>query len=154
MRAGIAHAATTAKLVAATLVALSGIRFAGYAIVRGIEARVPGPEASQIVTGEATATAAVEAPPMAPGVVPPREQTPPAATDAAGDGQAVRSTLLVTAGPARSEVLVDGAPVGHTPFLGEVSCKLGASISIQVLPARGAPLGFRASCIRGTIRVD
>ena len=56
--------------------------------------------------------------------------------------------LLVDLGPNRSEVFVGGRLVGHTPYVGQVSCEPNESIKIQVLPPKGVPL-FRVAVCRG-----
>lgn len=48
--------------------------------------------------------------------------------------------ILVDLGPERSEVFLDGHLVGHTPYVGQVSCTTEAPVRIEVLPAQGAPI--------------
>jgi len=59
---------------------------------------------------------------------------------------AVPRQILIDLGPARSEVYVDGRRVGQTPFLGQVKCRPGREISVQVIPERGLPLGEKRVC--------
>lgn len=54
--------------------------------------------------------------------------------------------ILVDLGPPRSEVFVDGRRVGQTPFLGQVKCRPGREIQVQVIPERGFPLNETRVC--------
>lgn len=54
--------------------------------------------------------------------------------------------ILIDLGPPRSEVFVDGHRVGHTPFLGQVRCRPGREIAVQVIPERGLPLAETRVC--------
>jgi hypothetical protein len=59
--------------------------------------------------------------------------------------------LLVDVGPERSEVYVQGRLVGHTPYVGQVSCAEGQPIKIDILPPEGAPAVRSAVCRGDTI---
>lgn len=54
--------------------------------------------------------------------------------------------ILIDLGPPRSEVFVDGRKVGQTPFLGQVKCRPGREIKIQIVPERGLPFEERRLC--------
>jgi hypothetical protein len=54
--------------------------------------------------------------------------------------------ILIDLGPPRSEVFVDGRRVGQTPFLGQVRCRPGREIQVQVIPERGFPLSETRVC--------
>jgi hypothetical protein len=65
----------------------------------------------------------------------------------------VRMTLAVTVGPPRSEVYVLGRPVGQTPYIGEISCKEGRNITVDVVPEQAAAISFTRQCRDGTLRL-
>jgi hypothetical protein len=72
-----------------------------------------------------------------------------------GPGRLVSMMLVVSAGPARSEVYVRGRRVGSTPYLGDVTCPEGAELVIEVVPHRGMPLRFTRRCQAGaTLRIE
>lgn len=54
--------------------------------------------------------------------------------------------ILIDLGPPRSEVFVDGRRVGQTPFVGQVKCRPGREIQVQVIPERGFPLSETRVC--------
>ena len=64
-----------------------------------------------------------------------------------------RTVLIVTAPPDRSEVLVDGNPVGRTPFLGDIRCS-GPTVRITLVPPRGKPRDVERRCAPGELRVE
>ncbi len=55
-------------------------------------------------------------------------------------------TLYVNFGPERSEVFVNGVRVGQTPFIGEVGCRMGDLVKVDIAPPAGAPLRFMGRC--------
>ena len=65
----------------------------------------------------------------------------------------IRSYLSVQAGPARSELRVNGALVGQTPFLGEISCEQGKTVKLDVLPPKGVPKRYEIPCLGGEMRL-
>ncbi len=69
-------------------------------------------------------------------------------------GEPVRLGLSISAGEPRSEVFVNGVRRGHTPFLGDVSCKIGEPLLIQVIPKQGALLVFERVCRPGTLSIS
>ncbi len=146
VRAQLATAAHYARLIAATFLALASARFAAGAVLFAVQTRAPGlPE----VVGDDRKGA-------------PAPTTAPDTPAGAGDrgvavlqrGQSARTTLSISAGPPRSEVWVNGSKRGNTPFLGEVSCKVGAPIRIEVVPPRGAPLVYERECKPGNVVID
>ena len=144
IRETVGRAASGAQLIAAILVALGALRFAVSAVLYAVESRAPELPQMSASTGAPSATAA----PTSSG-----GGGAPAPTASVPAGQSVRPTLSISAGPGRSDVYVNGVKRGKTPFLGEVSCKTGAPVRIEIVPARGAPLSFVRKCAPGTIRV-
>lgn len=69
-------------------------------------------------------------------------------------GEPTRLGLSISAGEPRSEVFVNGVRRGHTPFLGDVSCKIGEPLMIQVIPKKGALLVFERICRPGTLSLS
>jgi hypothetical protein len=65
----------------------------------------------------------------------------------------ISSYLAVQAGPPRSELRVNGALVGQTPFLGQISCELGQTVKLDVLPPKGVPKRFEIPCLAGEMRL-
>ena len=61
--------------------------------------------------------------------------------------------LYVNAGPPRSAVFVNGVRVGQTPFIGEVGCRTGDLVKVDVDPPSGAPLRFSGRCAGSTLSV-
>lgn len=142
MRAEIAAAAHWGRLVAAILLALGSARFAVGAVLFALQTRAP---ALPVVAG-------VSAQPV-------RSEPAPAPVAGGGGaslarGEPTRTTLSISAGAPRSEVWVNGSKRGNTPFLGEVSCKVGASLRIEVVPPRGAPLVYERECRPGNVVID
>ena len=54
--------------------------------------------------------------------------------------------LYVNVGPERSTVFVNGVRVGQTPFIGEVGCRTGDLVKVDVDPPAGAPQRFAGRC--------
>jgi hypothetical protein len=88
-----------------------------------------------------------------------QEQLLGLATDDAGaehPGAAPSSTALiypqlyVNVGPERSVVFVNGVRVGQTPFIGEVGCRTGDLVRVDVDPPSGVPQRFTGRC-EGTV---
>lgn len=139
IRQGVARASGWAQVAAALLLAAVGVRFAVSGMLFAIGERAPK-------LGE-TAPSALPTASSAP--APPPKPTGPTATL----GAPLRLSLVVTAEQERSEVLVDGVQVGQTPYLGEVSCKAGELVRIQLLPPKGPPSSFERRCAPGTLRI-
>lgn len=144
---------TRLSWLAAVLGLIAGLLLLSLSVVLGLQAlhqaraaaEIPPPAAREpraAADGPATPPAAPEpsAPKAADG---PPLAAPPATASLAG---AVPRQLLIDLGPPRSEVFVDGRPVGRTPFVGQVRCSPGREIRIQVVPARGLPLEERRVC--------
>lgn len=70
------------------------------------------------------------------------------------NGDAVQVQLMVSLGTDRSEVLVDGSLVGKTPFIGDVACRVGDTLKIDVIPAKGMPITLERLCVPEVIRIE
>jgi hypothetical protein len=72
----------------------------------------------------------------------PPTPSPPLAGAAADPlaGQLIAVVLHVSDGQRRSEVFLDGAPLGHTTYVGDVSCRRGTDVTIRIQPKRGSPI--------------
>ncbi len=142
IRAAIARAAGVAHLAAALLLTTLAIRFSVTAVLRGVAERTPKLSPS----GEA---------PLVPSGVPVSSGPPlePAGPTAVA-GASLRVPLVVSGGAPRSEVYVNGIKVGQSPYLGEVSCKAGELVKIEVLPPSGSPAAHMRRCAPGTLKVS
>lgn len=65
----------------------------------------------------------------------------------------ISSFLSVQVGPTRSELRVNGALVGQTPFLGQISCEQGQTVKLDVLPPKGVPKRYEIPCLPGEMRL-
>jgi hypothetical protein len=74
--------------------------------------------------------------------------------DAGAAPTSVKAYLVVSGGPERSDVYVNGVRVGQSPFVGDVTCKPGKPVRIELLPPKGAPLVHERPCIEGTLRIE
>ena len=129
------------QLVASTLLAVCGLRFAVWSVLWAIEQRAPrlpelaGATSSPVPVPRPSSTS------VAPAVsVVPR-------------GESARVVLSITAGPPRSDVYVNRVHVGQTPFLGETSCKTGEPVKIEIVPVKGPLISEQRVCVPGTIRI-
>ncbi len=69
-------------------------------------------------------------------------------------GRAMAS-LIVNVGPERSEVFVNGVPVGRTPYLGDLQCARGNKVKVDILPPnKGKPLTRTVECRSGVLTID
>ena len=64
------------------------------------------------------------------------------------------ATLIVSVGPQRSEVFVNGVPVGRTPYVGDLQCAKGKKVRVDILAPKGTPLRRDVECRSGTITID
>lgn len=67
----------------------------------------------------------------------------PAAAGAGADkplGELIAVVLSVSDGERRSQVFLDGTPLGHTTYVGDVSCRRGSDVTIRIQPKRGSPI--------------
>lgn len=49
-------------------------------------------------------------------------------------------SIIVDFGPPRSEVFIQGRRVGNTPYAGQVACRDGDKIKVDVVPGAGLPI--------------
>ncbi len=145
----VQRAAIVSQFIAALLVTAVSTRFALASFDRawGVSdanfSTKPVPHAAVSVPSQSSPR---------PGV---RLTTPPAAPmPLPNAGRPHRMTLGVTAGSPRSEVYVNGRLVGHTPFLGDTSCKVGLPLRIEIVPDTGPPLVYERECVGGTIEIS
>lgn len=129
-------------LGAALLLALA-MRFT-WAVTNDPRAPVLAP------TPRATPTQSALPLPKPASVIKPAHSAPPIVIR----GAPARLSLSVSAGEPRSEVFVNGVRRGNTPFLGDVSCKIGEPLMIQVVPKQGALLVFERVCRPGTLSIS
>ena len=74
-----------------------------------------------------------------------------------GSGSKSRTTpalLFVTAGGARSDVLVNGRLVGKTPFMGNINCEKDKDVTIEILPPKGGKPQRHVVACSAEIRVQ
>lgn len=69
-------------------------------------------------------------------------------------GEAVQVQLMVSLPPDRSEIMVNGTLVGRSPFIGDVACRVGDKVRIDVIPEKGMPVSVERLCVPEVIRVD
>jgi hypothetical protein len=98
------------------------------------------------------------APSASGGVRPPASGALPVRASAATPvvkGELLRVTLMVNAGPDRSEVWMgETTKLGHTPFIGDVDCNAKEALDLRVVPTKGNTLEFHPLCAPGIVRVD
>ena len=80
--------------------------------------------------------------------------TGPSPGDAPKEPRTIRPQLLVDVGPARSEVYVGGIRVGHTPYIGEIVCREGDVVKVEVNPPNAVPTAFSGRCEGATLHVS
>ncbi|HVW29396.1 MAG TPA: hypothetical protein VHC69_28720 [Polyangiaceae bacterium] len=133
----LARAASISRFFAALLVAAVSARFAVAGFQRAFgTASSPSPSSS--------ASGAPHAAPLV------RPKTAPSQAVLRAPGPPRSIQLGVSAGPARSEIYVNGRLLGNTPFVGDTSCKTGMPLKIELVPSIGPPLVYEREC-RGTM---
>lgn len=85
---------------------------------------------------------------------PPSPPEPSASAAATEVGQPVILTLAITAGPPRSEVYVNGRHVGDSPFFGDISCKSGQPLKVEIVPRKGELISVERRCRTGMMRLS
>jgi len=131
-----------AQLLGGALVATLGVRVMTLAIGEAQARRLP---ASQPVVVAAPAPAPAPAEPVRAPLGPPPKTLP--------KGAPLRLMLSVLAGPERSEVFVNGSRLGLTPYLGDLSCKQGEPLRIEVVPAHQPLISRSALCEGRTLLI-
>lgn len=77
--------------------------------------------------------------------------------DPAAKGSGVfrlHTVISVTHGNQRSEVYVNGELMGNTPYAGDVSCKRGELVSVEIAPRNGPPIVREVMCQSGPMEVS
>ncbi len=132
--------ARTLQLTGGLLLAVFSVQFA----LRALEERRARVSAPAPVPSEDRRALAASAAASAPSAAAPLTAAPP--TPPAPSGTPLRMSLVVDARQPRAEVYVAGVRVGETPFVGEVSCRAGSSVKIEVLQRQGPPVSFERPC--------
>jgi len=158
------RAASAARSVAILLVTMTAIRFAVAAFQHALGvtganfAEMPSPHPSGEPGASQPSPFAASPGDRAEGRAGFAARAVPAGSSAgsapAPGGRSFRISLVVSAGPPRSEVYVNGQLVGHTPFLGDMACKAALPIRIEIVPEQGAPLTYLRECRGGTIEIE
>jgi hypothetical protein len=76
-----------------------------------------------------------------------------AASAAAPTTDVIRTFLSVKHREQRSEVYVNGEMVGNTPYAGDLSCKSGDMVKVEIVPRKGAVVERSARCQNKLIEV-
>lgn len=142
IRAAVIRASGVAQLVAAGMLALVGARFGTAGVLFAVRERAP-------TLDEGAPPARPPAPPAPASAAPPARPAGPVVKS----GATLRLPLVVTLGADRSELRVDGLKVGNTPYVGEITCRAGETIKLDILPPRGNPTSIEKRCVPGTLRV-
>jgi hypothetical protein len=145
MRAAIARGAAMAQLAAALMLVVLAVRFSVSAVIRSVADENPGLRPAQ--------SASATPPPPSVTTAKPKPAPAPEVPQAVV-GSSLRVPIVVSVGPDRSELYVNGVRVGHSPFVGEVSCKAGEKVKIELVPPRGSPQVYERRCAPGTLRVS
>jgi hypothetical protein len=84
-----------------------------------------------------------------------KRKSPPSPSSAASSAPVVRvqALLSVKHGVQRSEVYVNGELVGNTPYAGDLNCKRGEPVTVEIVPRRGPAIVRSPICRAGTIEV-
>ncbi len=135
-------------VLGAALCAAAGLRLMTVAVAWAVEARSPAlADAPAPPPRVAVASSHVNARVAAGASAGPAEPPP--------TGEPLRLMLAVSAGAPRSEVYVNGARLGLSPYLGDYTCKRGEKLKIEILPVGSLPLIVRdAVCEGKTLRVQ
>jgi hypothetical protein len=62
-----------------------------------------------------------------------------------------RIYLAIHEGPPRTEVRMNGITLGHTPFVGEITCRHGEPLEFVLIPPKGVPRRSQHICDRTEI---
>lgn len=146
IRQAVARTSTTVQLLAALLLAGVGLRFSITTITGAVESQ----DRRLQRTEEPKAAPSAE---RAPRVAPPAPR-PKQKPDVFVKGESARVTLSVTAGQERSEVFVNGVFKGRSPYVGDLSCKVGEKLKIELIPPKGQVEKIERKCIPGNIRIS
>ena len=131
-----------AQLLGGALVATLGLRVMTLAIGEAQARRLPPPPPLMVAP---PALAPPRPEPVRAPLGPPEKTVP--------KGAPLRLMLSVVAGPERSEVFVNGSRLGMTPYLGDLSCKQGEPLRVEVVPAHQALISRSAVCEGRTLLI-
>lgn len=70
-----------------------------------------------------------------------------------GGHHVIASYLTVQVGPPRSELRANGTLLGHTPFVGQISCEIGQNVKLDILPPVGMPKHYEVPCLGGQMHL-
>jgi hypothetical protein len=156
----LSRLADVTKLLAALLFAATALRFATVSVYRVISPPAPA-ESGAAQSADTAARPARAARRLGQGHAAAAASGSARPHEFAGPGPkraravVTRMMLVVSAGPARSQVYVQGSRVGGTPYVGDVSCAEGEPVKVDVVPPRGMPLSFTRRCQSGaTLRLE
>ncbi len=148
-RASIVRTSVAVRFGAAVLVAMAATRLAVVVALGAVHDRAPALPAPTPRPAPVASVSASAAPAASSG----RAAVAQAAAAAGAPGKAVRMNLVVTVA-GRSEIYVNDFLVGNSPYIGDVACKVGKPVTIEVVPPKGKSRLYRRSCMEnGTLRV-
>ncbi len=151
MRAALERVSFGAEWLTALLVFALASRLAWVAVADRLERPEPEEPVREKPVREKPALEWPKLPPLPSELLNP--PAPPAPEAGRADKETLRVTLVITLGPERSEVFVNGVAIGQSPYVGDWTCRRDEPLSIDVLPPRGAPLHVERPCSPGTVRV-
>lgn len=131
-----------AQLLGGALLATLGLRVMTLAIGEAQARRLPPPTPVMLAP---PAPVALPSEPVRAALGPPEKTVP--------KGAPLRLMLSVVAGPERSEVFVNGSRLGMTPYLGDLSCKQGEPLRVEVVPAQQGLISRSAICEGRTLLI-
>jgi hypothetical protein len=139
--AGLGRAALASRFLAALLVTIVSVRFAVASFERALGASGP---TLPISSGPHGASLSAPAASLV------RSHLPASSAAPIRSGESRSIQLGVSGGAGRSEIHVNGRFLGNTPFVGDISCKTGMPVRIELVPRSGPLLIYERQC-RGTM---
>ena len=143
-RAWLGHGARAAQVVGALLLVGAGLRLMTVAVAEAALAR-------DMVVAAAAPVPLRRIPTRTTSAVPAAVTTE---TTEGVAGKPVRLMIAVLAGSPRSEVFLNGVRLGFSPYVGDVACKLGESLRIEIVPPAQPLIVRHGTCSGGTLRID
>jgi hypothetical protein len=148
-RAALGRATSLVQLIAAGTLALVGVRFGGAGVLYAVRGHAPPLDSGKAVAPPRVSASASARPPAPSVTAPPVPTRGPSAKH----GAPLRLSLIVNTHE-RVEVIVEGVTVGFSPYIGEVACKAGDKVKIDLLPPKGTPRRTEHLCAPGGIRIE
>ncbi len=69
-------------------------------------------------------------------------------------GATITTQIIVEgAGPRRATVQVDGAAVGQTPYIGDVTCRVGEPVRVEIVGSGGERRAYEVPCRDDVLRL-